>query len=52
MRGIILLFAIIFLIALAGYIIRPSSRPISNLLYVIAGMLLVLLGLALSGVIQ
>ena len=47
-RGIAVLFAIVFLIALAGYIIRSSNKQASNVLYVIAGILAVLLLLGLT----
>ena len=46
-RGIGLLFVIVFLIALAGYIVRSSNKQASNVLYVIAGILTVLLLLGL-----
>jgi hypothetical protein len=38
MRGISILVAIIALVALAGYIVRPSSRVASNTLYVLAAI--------------
>jgi hypothetical protein len=46
MRDITLLAALIVLIALAGYIVRPASRVASNTLYILAAILglLLLLG--------
>ncbi|HKF93525.1 MAG TPA: hypothetical protein VKB53_08935 [Gammaproteobacteria bacterium] len=48
MRGITLLAALIALMALAGYIMRPASLVASNSLYALAVIftLLLLLGLA------
>lgn len=43
MRGITLLIALISLLALAGYIVRPTSRVTSNTLYTLAGIFTVLL---------
>lgn len=51
MRGITLLFVIISLLALAGYIMRPTSRVASNTLYILAAIftLLLILGLGRLG---
>ncbi len=45
--GITLLAALVVLIALAGYIMRPTNRTASNTLYIIAAIFgfLLLLGL-------
>lgn len=48
MRGIALLVVVLVLIALAGYIIRPTNRVVSNSLYILAGILGVLLLLGLT----
>jgi hypothetical protein len=48
MRGITILAAIIALVALAGYIVRPSSRVVSNTLYVLALIFTALLVLGLA----
>jgi hypothetical protein len=47
MRGITVLAAIIALVALAGYIVRPSSKVASNALYIIAGIFAGLLTIGL-----
>jgi hypothetical protein len=49
-RGISLLFAIIALMALAGYILRRTSRVASNVLYILAAIFLALLVLGLARV--
>jgi hypothetical protein len=49
MRGIILLVIIILLVALAGYIVRPTSKVASNTLYVLAAIFTLLLVLGLAG---
>jgi hypothetical protein len=49
MRGITLLAALIILVALAGYIMRPASRVASNSLYALAIIFTVLLLLGLTG---
>lgn len=48
MRGITLLVVIIILVALAGYIVRPTSKVASNSLYLLAAIfaLLLILGIA------
>jgi hypothetical protein len=48
MRGITLLVAIIALVGLAGYIVRPTSKVASNTLYALAAIftLLLILGIA------
>lgn len=51
MRGISLLFAIIALLALAGYVVRGSNKMASNTLLVLSGLLLVLLVLGLTRVV-
>jgi hypothetical protein len=51
MRGISLLFAIIILLALAGYIVRGSNKVASNTLLALSGLLLVLLVLGLTRVV-
>ncbi len=48
MRGISLLFAIIALLALAGYIVRGTNRMVSNTLLILSALLLVLLVLGLT----
>lgn len=47
----IVLFAIVLLIALAGYIIRPSSKTVSNALYIVSAVCLVLLALGFARVV-
>ncbi|MBA2491940.1 MAG: hypothetical protein H0V34_09625 [Gammaproteobacteria bacterium] len=51
MRGITLLVVIVVLIALAGYIVRPSSKVASNSLYILSGIFtaLLVLGMARMG---
>jgi hypothetical protein len=48
MRGIVVLVIVLVLIALAGYIIRPTNKVASNALYILAGILGVLLMLGLT----
>jgi len=48
MRGVTLLFVIVVLIALAGYIVRPSSKVASNTLYILSGIFTALLVLGLT----
>jgi hypothetical protein len=48
MRGITLLIVIISLLALAGYILRPTSKVTSNTLYTLAVIFTVLLVLGFS----
>ena len=43
MQRIVLLFAIVMLVALAGYIVRSTNKVASNSLFIIAAILLVLL---------
>lgn len=48
MRGVTLLIAIVILIALAGYIVRPSSKVTSNTLFILAGIFTALLILGVT----
>jgi hypothetical protein len=48
MRGITILIVIVILVALAGYIMRPTSKVASNTLYVLAGIFVLLLALGLA----
>ncbi len=48
MRGIAVLVIVVVLIALAGYIIRPTNKVASNSLYILAGILSILLLLGLT----
>jgi hypothetical protein len=48
MRGVTLLFVIVVLIALAGYIVRPTSKVASNTLYILSGIFTALLVLGMT----
>lgn len=48
MRGPALLIAIVVLMALAGYVVRSSSKQASNILYALAAILGTLLAIGLT----
>lgn len=48
MRGIAVLVIIVMLIALGGYLTRPTNKVTSNTLYIIAAILGLLLVLGLT----
>lgn len=51
MRGLVILFVAIFLAGLAGYLVRPRLRGLSNLLYFVAATAASVTVLAMLGVI-